>query len=135
MVTRVWRGDCLIHAAAHGLQDAVAVVPMAHDAIFRIASMTKPITSVVALQLAEEGRFELDDPITRWAPEFAHPTVLRDPDGALDQMVPASRAITFLDLLTHRAGFTYGPFWRGPRARSPASAPRRAPAWCGLRCA
>ncbi|MCA9492030.1 MAG: beta-lactamase family protein, partial [Myxococcales bacterium] len=77
---------------------------------------TKPITSVAALQLLEEGRFALDEPITRWAPDLADPRVLRDPDGPLEDTVPAARPITFLDLLTHRAGFTYGPFSRGPLA-------------------
>lgn len=115
-VTRVWRCGRLVHAGAHGLQDAESGLPMTTDAIFRIASMTKPITTVAALQLFEEGRFGLDEPIARWAPELARPSVLRDPNGPLDDTVPAARAITFLDLLTHRAGFTYGPFWRGPIA-------------------
>jgi CubicO group peptidase (beta-lactamase class C family) len=115
-VTRVWRSGRLIHAGAHGLQDAEAGLPMATDAIFRIASLTKPITTVAALQLFEEGRFGLEEPIARWAPELARPRVLRDPNGPLGDTVPAARAITFLDLLTHRAGFTYGPFWRGPIA-------------------
>lgn len=113
-VTRVWRGGRLVHEGAHGLQDAEAGLPMAGDAIFRIASMSKPITTVAALQLFEEGRFALDEPIARWAPELAHPRVLRDPNGPLTDTVPAARAITFHDLLTHQAGFTYGPFWRGP---------------------
>lgn len=116
VVTRVWRGGRLVHAGAHGLQDAEAGLPMAPDAIFRIASMSKPVTSVAALQLLEEGRYTLDEPIRRWAPELAAPRVLRDPDGPLTDTVPAARPITFLDLLTHRAGFTYGPFWRGPLA-------------------
>jgi YD repeat-containing protein len=116
VVTRVWRGGRLVHAGAYGWQDVEAGLPMRGDALFRIASMTKPITTVAALQLLEEGRFALEDPISRWAPELAHPRVLRKPDGPLDDTVPAARAITFLDLLTHRAGFTYGPFWRGPIA-------------------
>lgn len=57
-VTRVWRRGRLVHAGAHGLQDAEAGLPMATDAIFRIASMTKPITTVAALQLFEEGRLD-----------------------------------------------------------------------------
>lgn len=115
-VTRVWRSGALVHAGAHGLLDAEEGLPMRGDALFRIASMTKPITTVAALQLMEEGRFTLEDPIERWAPELAAPRVLRDPNGPLADTVPAARPITFLDLLTHRAGFTYGPFWRGPIA-------------------
>jgi CubicO group peptidase (beta-lactamase class C family) len=76
--------------------------------------MTKPITATVALMLYEEGRFALDDPITRWAPEFAQMRVLRKRAGALDQTEPAARPITFADLLTHRAGLTYADFQSGP---------------------
>lgn len=115
-VTRVWRGGRLVHAGEHGLPAAEAGLPIAPDAIFRIASMSKPITSVAALQLVEEGRIDLEDPVHRWAPELAQPRVLRQPNGPLADTVPAARPITFLDLLTHRAGFTYGPFWRGPIA-------------------
>jgi CubicO group peptidase (beta-lactamase class C family) len=76
--------------------------------------MTKPITATAALMLYDEGLFALDDAISRWAPEFADMQVLRSPDGALDDTIAASRAITMLDLLTHRAGFTYGGFHAGP---------------------
>ncbi|MEZ4621883.1 MAG: serine hydrolase domain-containing protein [Caldilineaceae bacterium] len=58
-------------------------LPMTRDTLFRIASMTKPITATVALMLCEEGHFALDDPITRWAPEFAQMRVLRTPAGDL----------------------------------------------------
>lgn len=115
-VTRVWRGGRLVHAGEHGHLDVEAGLPMRGDALFRIASMTKPVTTVAALQLLEEGTLGLDEPISRWAPELASPRVLRTPNGPLTDTVPAGRPITFLDLLTHRAGFTYGPFWRGPIA-------------------
>lgn len=91
---------------------------MRRDSIFRIASLTKPITSTAALMLYDEGRFELDDPITEVAPEFAGMRVLVDPEGPLDATVPAARPITFGDLLTHRAGFTYGGFHSGPIRRA-----------------
>jgi CubicO group peptidase (beta-lactamase class C family) len=84
------------------------------DTIFRIASMTKPITSVAALMLVDEGRIALNDPIVRYAPEFSQMRVLRSPDGTLDETDPAERRITFEDLLTHRAGLTYAGFHRGP---------------------
>jgi CubicO group peptidase (beta-lactamase class C family) len=86
--------------------------------IFRIASMTKPVTTVCALTLLDDGRFELDEPITGCAPEFSRMRVLRDPGGPLDQTVEAARPITFRDLLTHRSGLTYGDFHRGPIARA-----------------
>ncbi len=80
--------------------------------------MTKPITSVAALMLVEEGRIALTDSIARYAPEFSHMRVLRSPNGPLDETDPAERPITFEDLLTHRAGFTYGDFHRGPIAQA-----------------
>jgi CubicO group peptidase (beta-lactamase class C family) len=91
-----------------------ARLPIERDTIFRIASMTKPITSTAALMLFEEGRFALDDPITRWAPEFSPMRVLRSANGPLDQTSPAERPITFRDLLTHTSGITYGAFHTGP---------------------
>ena len=114
--TVIWRRGQLVHAAVAGVRDLDQGLPMERDTIFRIASMTKPITSVAALMLWEEGRFALDEPITRWAPEFSQMRVLRSPSGALDDAEPAVRPITFRDLLTHRAGFTYGDFWPGPIA-------------------
>ena len=80
--------------------------------------MTKPITSVAALMLVEEGRIALTDSIDRYAPEFSHMRVLRSPNGPLDETDPAERPITFEDLLTHRAGFTYADFHRGPIAQA-----------------
>ena len=64
--------------------------------------------------LVEEGRIALNDPIARYAPEFSQMRVLRSPVGPLDETDPAERLITFEDLLTHRAGLTYGDFHRGP---------------------
>jgi CubicO group peptidase (beta-lactamase class C family) len=97
-----------------GRRDVDRDLPVTRDTIFRIASLTKPVTTVAALTLLDEGRFDLDEPITRVAPELEHPRVLQDPEGPLDQTVPAERAITFRDLLTHRSGLTYGDFHRGP---------------------
>lgn len=102
-----------------GWRDVEARLPIARDTIFRIASLSKPITSAAALTLLDEGGIGLGDPIARWAPEFAHMRVLRNPAGTLDDAaltdtVPAERAITIRDLLTHRAGLTYGAFWPGP---------------------
>ena len=96
----------------------MTALPVERDTIFRIASMTKPVTTVAALTLLDEGRFALDDPITICAPELAHLRVLRDPEGPLDQTDEARRPITFRDLLTHRSGLTYGDFHRGPIGRA-----------------
>jgi CubicO group peptidase (beta-lactamase class C family) len=119
--TLVWRAG-LRHEEAKtacvGWRDIEANLPIERDTIFRIASMTKPITSVAALMLVEEGRIALTDPIARYAPEFSQMRVLRSPDGSLDETDPAERPITFEDLLTHRAGFTYADFHRGPIAQA-----------------
>jgi CubicO group peptidase (beta-lactamase class C family) len=113
-----WQNGKVVHAAGVGWRDVEANVPMGRDSLFRIASMTKPITSTAALMLMEEGRFALNDPISHWAPEFAQMRVLRSPNSPLDQTVPAQRPITFAHLLTHRAGLTYGSFHTGPIAKA-----------------
>lgn len=79
--------------------------PVKRDTIFRLASNTKPITSVAAMILVEECRLRLDDPVDDWLPELANPRVLRSPTAALDDVVPAVRAITVRDLLTYRSGY------------------------------
>jgi CubicO group peptidase (beta-lactamase class C family) len=116
-----WR-DGQVDTVCVGWADAEAKAPIQRDTIFRIASMTKPITSVAALMLMEEGRFALDEPIARWAPEFEQVRVLRSPAGPIDDTVTAERTITFEDLLTHRSGITYGAFWPGPFERAYADA-------------
>jgi CubicO group peptidase (beta-lactamase class C family) len=116
IVTLVWHGNKVIQSANVGWRDREANLPMERDTLFRIASMTKPITSMAALMLFEEGRFALDEPITRWAPEFARMRVLSSPTGSFHQADPADRPITFEDLLTHRSGLTYGSFHTGPLA-------------------
>ena len=113
-VTLAWRDGVIVQTSALGWRDVESRLPMERDTIFRLASMTKPVTSTAALMLMEEGRFALKDPITRWAPEFARMRVLRSPTGPLDETGPADRAITFEDLLTHRSGITYGYFHHGP---------------------
>ncbi|MGE5462836.1 MAG: serine hydrolase domain-containing protein [Syntrophothermus sp.] len=112
--TLVWQDGRVIQAAGVGWRDIASGLPMERDTLFRIASMTKPITSTAALMLFDEGRFALNDPITRWAPEFSQMRVLRSSTGALDQTDPAERPITFEDLLTHRSGLTYGDWHPGP---------------------
>jgi CubicO group peptidase (beta-lactamase class C family) len=99
-----------------GYRDIEKKLPMERDTLFRIASMTKPVTSIAALMLMEEGKFKLDDPITKWAPEFANMRVLKDAQGALDDTVPAAREITFDDIFTHRSGLAYGFSSLGPIA-------------------
>ena len=118
----MWRDGRVAHTTSLGRRDLATSLPVERDTIFRIASMTKPLTTVAALTLYDEGRFALDEPIAGHAPEFAHLRVLRDPNGPLDQTDAAKRPITFGDLLTHRSGLTYGEFNRGPISRACAEA-------------
>jgi CubicO group peptidase (beta-lactamase class C family) len=104
----VLRRGQLAYSAAHGLADIEAAKPFAQDTIVRIYSMTKPLTSVAAMMLYEEGRFQLDDPIARFLPAFSNMRVFIGGSRTLPQTVPAERPITFRDLLTHTAGLTYG---------------------------
>ena len=92
-----------IHAT--GFQDMESNTPMRTDTMFRIASMTKPITSVAVMMLYEEGKLFLTDPVSKFIPAFKGQQVLEQ--GA-DKPVPARRQITIRDLLTHRSGITYG---------------------------
>ncbi len=122
--TLIWRDGKVEQCATVGWRDIEAGLPMSRDTIFRIASMSKPITSLAALMLLEDGAFGLDDPIANWAHEFAHMRVLRAANGPLHESNPATRQITFGDLLTHRAGLTYGAFHSGPIAAAYADALR-----------
>ena len=115
--TLVWRRGQVVQSAAVGRRKLDLGLPVQRDTIFRIASMTKPVTTVAALMLHDEGRFDLDEPIATYAPELERMRVLRDPEGPLDQTDEA-RPITFRDLLTHRSGLTYGDFHRGPIGRA-----------------
>jgi CubicO group peptidase (beta-lactamase class C family) len=116
--TLVWQDGKVIQAAGVGWRDIASKLPMERNTLFRIASMTKPITSTAALMLFDEGLFALNDPITRWAPEFSQMRVLRSSTGTLNQTDPAERPITFEDLLTHRSGLTYGDWHPGPIAQA-----------------
>jgi CubicO group peptidase (beta-lactamase class C family) len=114
----VWRQGRIGGTATVGTRDLQSGRPVDRNTIFRVASMTKPVTTVAALMLLDEGRFELDEPISVCAPELARMRVLRSPDGPLDETDEAVRPMTFRDLLTHRSGLTYGDFHRGPIGRA-----------------
>ena len=87
--------------------EIVAVGEVREDSLFRIASVTKPVTAAAVMLLADDGLFTLDDPVERWLPELGDPVVLRDTAGPLDDVVPAARPITVFDLLTSRAGWGF----------------------------
>lgn len=104
----VFRHGHVAYQRCAGLADQARGLAMAPDTIVRIYSMTKPLTSVAAMMLYEEGRFQLDDPITSYLPCFHDMrVVVGGMQGRLDT-VPAAREITFRDLLTHTSGLTYG---------------------------
>jgi CubicO group peptidase (beta-lactamase class C family) len=96
------------YEAMGGRRDMEADLPVERDTIWRIFSMTKPIASVAAMLLWEEGRFELKDPIARWLPEFAEPRVFTGGAMAKVQSVAAIEPIRMWHLLTHTSGLTYG---------------------------
>ncbi len=107
-VLMVARHGKLAYSSAVGLRDREQNLPMTLDTRFRIASMTKPITTVAVMMLYEEGRFHLDDPVSMYLPEFAHPVVAKgvDSNGQMET-VPATHAITIRHLLTHTSGLGY----------------------------
>jgi len=117
-VTLIWRAGEVVQTTAQGKRNLETGAPMERDTLFRIASMTKPITSAAVLMLLEAGELYLDDPITRWAPEFKDMKVLTSATGPLDDTYPAPRDITIEDLLTHRSGLAYGFSSVGPIAHA-----------------
>jgi len=106
----VWKDGQVIYHESFGYKNLAAQELMTMDAIFRIASMTKPITSVLAMVLYEEKKISLDDPIIKWFPQFRNMKVLKSKTGEYED---ANRLITVLDLLTHRSGFSYSGFLGG----------------------
>ena len=117
-VTLVWRKGEIVQTHAIGHRDLEAGLPMTRDTLFRIASMTKPVTSIAVMMLVEEGKLKLTDPVTRWLPELADMQVLNDPAGPLDATTAAARDITVEDLLTHRSGLAYAFSSTGPIAHA-----------------
>ncbi|MFD6973794.1 serine hydrolase domain-containing protein [Streptomyces sp. NPDC059979] len=96
-----------VEVAAVGSLDTAGTAPMARDSLFRIASVTKPVTAAATMMLIEDGLLALDLPVARWLPELAAPMVVRTPSASLDDVVPAERPITVADLLTFRAGYGF----------------------------
>src|SRR4051812_28224946 len=107
IVTLLARDGKVVDVHAVGLQDIESKKPMQTDTLFRIASMSKPITSVAIMMLYEDGKLLLTDPVSKFIPAFKSSRVLEGTD-ANGPTVPARRAITIRDLLSHRSGITYG---------------------------
>ncbi|BBZ33987.1 hypothetical protein MCNF_25920 [Mycolicibacterium confluentis] len=124
-VTLVWQRGEVLQVNEVGYRDIDANLPMQRDTVFRIASMTKPVTIAAAMCLVDEGRLSLRDPVTRWLPEFSDMRVLTEVRGALENTVPARHPITIDDLMTHRSGLAYQFSVPGPVARAYARLPMR----------
>ena len=109
-VVAIARKGKIVYFEAFGYRDKAAGVPMTTDTIFSIASMTKPMVTVGALQLYEQGRVLVDDPVSKYLPQFANMQVARmDPaEQAILDTAPAARQITILDLMRHTSGIIYG---------------------------
>ena len=108
IVILIARHGKIAHFSAIGYANLEKRQKMQTDTIFRLYSMTKPIAATALMMLFEEGRFQLNDPLSKYIPEFANLRVLRTPDSALDDTVPLIRAPTVQDALRHTAGFAYG---------------------------
>jgi CubicO group peptidase (beta-lactamase class C family) len=110
-VTLVLRNGKIVEWKTYGMADMARNKPMQKDTIVRIYSMSKPITTTAAMILHEEGKFQLDDPVSNFLPELKG---LRVYVGPGDKTEPAKREITIRDLLRHTSGFTYGLFGDSP---------------------
>jgi len=108
MLVAVMRKGALAFAETYGKADVERNKPVRPDTIYRIYSMTKPLTSTAIMMLYEEGRFQLDDPISKFIPAFANQRVFMGGSRGKMELAPAERDITFRDLLTHTSGLTYG---------------------------
>jgi CubicO group peptidase (beta-lactamase class C family) len=111
-VTLIARNGRVVHFEAHGFQDAKKSKPMSKDAIFRMASMTKPIVTVAAMMLVEQGKMKLNDPIATYLPELKDLAV-ETPEG--DK--PLTRPLWVQDLMRHTAGFVYQNATKSPRIK------------------
>src|SRR3989441_8756 len=109
VVAMVAGADGVIYQGASGKRDTVKNIPMTVDSIFRIASMTKPITSVAVMQLVESGRLKLDEPVATYLPELSQVQVLEEFDASTGKakLRPPKAPPTVRQLLSHTSGFAY----------------------------
>jgi CubicO group peptidase (beta-lactamase class C family) len=108
IIAAIARRGQLVYREKFGHMDLEAGKPMEFDAIFRVYSMTKPITSVAVMMLYEEGRFLINDPVSRFIPGFKHTKVFARKTDSGFELADLEREITILDLLTHTSGLSYG---------------------------
>jgi CubicO group peptidase (beta-lactamase class C family) len=108
VITLIARRGKVVHLDVYGQADVETGTPLREDSLFRMYSMTKPVTSVALMMLYEEGRFQLDDPLDRYIPEFSSLQVYVAGSGAGMQLEPPKRKPTVRDVLRHTGGFSYG---------------------------
>ncbi len=108
VITLIARHGKIVHFDVYGKADIEAGTPLKADSLFRMYSMTKPVTSTALLMLYEEGKFQLDDPLEKYLPELKDQPVYVSGSGDSMQTEPAKRKPTVRDVLRHTAGFTYG---------------------------
>ncbi|MFZ9394935.1 MAG: serine hydrolase domain-containing protein [Erythrobacter sp.] len=114
MVASFGRGTGDAHVVARGSLAFGSASEAGVDSLYRIYSMTKPVTGIATMMLVEDGKLRLDQPLAEILPAFAEMRVLKRPDGALDDTVPAERPITIRQLLTHTSGLGYDIVSKGP---------------------
>ena len=107
VVAMVASEDAVLYHGAFGKRDVQAGVPITEDTIFRIASMTKPVTSTALMQLIEQGKLSLDEPVGKYLPELAKPSILEGFENGQPKLRPARTPITARHLLTHTSGLAY----------------------------
>lgn len=109
-VTLVARNGKIVHHQAFGMRDVENGLPMEEDTIFRMFSMTKPVTAVAVMQLVEDGKIAVSDPVSKYIPEFGEMKVLVVNDDGSQELVDAETTMTVHHLLTHTSGLSYGLF-------------------------
>ncbi len=117
-VLLVARQGAVVHSEVIGLRDPASGKPLKRDSLFRAYSMTKPMVSVLAMMMVEEGQLQLADPVGKFLPALATMQVLANPADPSGATVPAARQITVHDLLRHTSGLTYAEFTRSTSMKS-----------------
>ncbi|HEX5677060.1 MAG TPA: serine hydrolase domain-containing protein, partial [Alcanivorax sp.] len=107
-VTLVAQGGEVVWCQAQGLRDVERGLPMQRDTVFRIYSMTKPVTSIAMMQLYEQGKFLLNEPVHKYIPSWRNLRVYKSGSYPDFQTEPVATTMTIRDLLTHTSGLTYG---------------------------
>ena len=108
IVTLVARNGKIAHISAVGYQDVEQEIPMKTNTLFRIYSMTKPIASTALMMLYQDNQFQLNDPLSKFIPEFKDLHVLKHPNAPLDEIIEMEHEPSVLDILRHTAGFAHG---------------------------